>query len=95
VGLAHNLARLLATSPGLPRSDVELALRLARAVVDATRGGDPRAVETLAAALAASGRTAEARSANARAAAMAEAQGDHELAVQITARGRAYRNPGP
>jgi len=95
VGLAHNLARLLATSPGLPRSDVELSLRLARAVVDATRGGDPRVVETLAAALAANGRVAEARTTNARAAAMAEAQGDRELAVQITARGRAYRNPGP
>jgi protein O-mannosyl-transferase len=95
VSLGHNLARLLATSPGLTRSDVELGLRLARAVVDATGGRDPRAMETLAASLAANGRLQEARSTNARAAAMAEAQGDRELAVQITARGRAYRNPGP
>lgn len=95
VSLGHNLARLLATSPGLERKDVELALRLASAVVDATGGRDPRALETLAAALAANGRVTEARTTNARAAAMAEAQGDRELAVQITARGRDYRNPGP
>ncbi len=95
IGLAHNLARLLATTPGLERKDAELALRIARAVVDATGGRDPRAMDTLAAALAVNGQMAEARATSARAAALAEAQGDHELAVQITARGRAFRNPGP
>lgn len=94
VGLAHNLARLLATTAGMGQSDVALALRLAGAVVDATGGRDPRALETLAAALAANGRLADAITTNARAAAAAAAQGDADLAVQITARGRVYRNPG-
>lgn len=95
VGLAHNLARLLTETPGLERTDVELALRIARAVVDATGGRDPRALDTLASALAANGLVGEARSTSARAAALAEAQGDRDLAVQIAARGRAYRDPGP
>jgi len=95
VGLAHNLARLLAATPGLARKDLEQALRLAGAVVDATGGRDPRALDTLASAQAANGLTAEARATSARAADLAERQGDHELAVQITARGRAYRDPGP
>ncbi len=94
VGLAHNLARLLATTAGMGPSDVALALRLAGAVVEATGGRDPRALETLAAALAANGRVADAITTNARAAAAAAAQGDANLAVQITARGRVYRNPG-
>jgi Flp pilus assembly protein TadD len=93
VGLAHNLARLLATS-GTDRKDAALALRLANTVVEATGGRDPRAVETLAAALALNDRPAEAIAANARAAALAAAHGDHDLAVQIIARGRAYRRPG-
>jgi hypothetical protein len=71
-----------------------VALRLASAVVDATGGRDPRAVETLAAALAANGQLKEAGAANARAAALAASLGDAELAVQISARGRAYRRPG-
>lgn len=94
VNLAANLARLLATSPEFARSDGPLALRLARAVSEATGGRDPRALDTLAAALAINGEMKEAAAASARAAALAEAQGDHEMAVQITARGRAYRNPG-
>ena len=87
----HNLARLLVTLPGLPPQDRMRALRLAEAVVEATGGQDARALDTLAAALAAIGRMADAREVNARAAAVATAQGDHDLAVQITARGRAYR----
>jgi tetratricopeptide (TPR) repeat protein len=94
VSLAHNLARLLATGGGAERSDAALALRLANAVVEATGGRDPRAIETLAAALAINDRLAEAIAVNSRAAALATAQGDHDLAVQITARGRAYRRPG-
>ena len=94
VNLAHNLARLLATAPDLTPGDAGLALRLANAVVEATAGRDPRAMETLAAALAANGRLEEARATNARAAALASAQGDRDLAVQITARGRGYRRPG-
>ena len=94
VGLAHNLARLLATGGATDQKDAALALRLANAVVEATGGRDPRAMETLAAALALNDRPAEAITVNARAAALATAQGDHDLAVQITARGRAYRRPG-
>jgi Flp pilus assembly protein TadD len=95
VGLTHNLARLLATGGGTDRRDAELALRLANAVVEATGARDPRAMETLAAALALNDRPAEAITVNAKAAALATAQGDHDLAVEITARGRAYRRPGP
>ncbi|MFA5910479.1 MAG: tetratricopeptide repeat protein [Vicinamibacterales bacterium] len=94
VGLAHNLARLLATGRVIEPRDAMLALRLAGAVVEATGNRDPRAIETLAAALAANNRLAEAVTVNARAATLAAAQGDQDLAVQITARGRAYRNPG-
>jgi protein O-mannosyl-transferase len=94
VGLAHNLARLLATGGATDQQDAALALRLANAVVEATGGRDPRAMETLAAALALNGRPGEAITVNAKAAALATARGDHDLAVQITARGRTYRRPG-
>ena len=94
VSLAHNLARLLATGGATDQKDAALALRLANTVVDATGGRDPRAVETLAAALAVNDRRAEAITVNAKAAALAAARGDHDLAVQIAARGRAYRRPG-
>ena len=94
VSLAHNLARLLATGGGAEPRDAALALRLANAVVEATGGRDPRAMETLAAALAINDRSAEAIAMNAKAAALAAAQGDRDLAVQITARGRAYRQRG-
>ena len=94
ISVAHNLARLLVTGATTVKIDAELALRLARAVVEATKGRDARAIETLAAALAANGRVAEAGATNARAAALATAAGDRELAVQITARGRAYRSRG-
>ena len=94
VGLAHNLARLLATDPSVTPADAAVALRLASGVVAATGGRDARAVETFAAALAANGRLKEASATNARAAALASSLGDAELAVQITARGRGYRRPG-
>lgn len=92
--LAHNLARLLVTSPATDRADAERALRLARSVFDATGQRDPRALETIATALAAMGRIAEAGDANAKAVALATEAGDRELAVQIAARRRAYRSPG-
>ncbi|MDP3716604.1 MAG: tetratricopeptide repeat protein [Acidobacteriota bacterium] len=94
VGLAHNLARLLATGRVIEPRDAMLALRLAGAVVAATGERDPRALETLATALAANGRRAEAMMVNAKAASLATALGDHDLAVQITARGAEYRRPG-
>ena len=91
INLAHNLARLLATESRFAPADAPLALRLASAVVDATAGRDPRALDTLAAALAINGRTADAAETSDRAARLAAAQGDRDLAVQITARGRSYR----
>jgi protein O-mannosyl-transferase len=91
IGLAHNLARLLVMTPGLPPPDRMRAFRLAEGVVQATNGQDARALDTLAASLAAIGRIADARGLNARAAAVATAQGDRDLAVQTTARGSAYR----
>ncbi len=94
VNLAHNLARLLVTGPSPTASDAVLAVNLATDVVKATGEGDPRALDTLAAALAATGRLQEARTTNERAAALALAKGDRELAVQITARGNVYRRPG-
>ncbi|MEW6320850.1 MAG: tetratricopeptide repeat protein [Acidobacteriota bacterium] len=93
-GLAINLARLLATTPVDEGGDAGLALRLASAVVDATGGREPRALDALAVALAGNGRRAEAAATAERAAALAAARGDRELAVQITARSRAYRGPG-
>jgi Flp pilus assembly protein TadD len=94
VGLTHNLARLLATSPGLGAKDRRVALDLARAAAEATGGRDARVLDTLAASLSANGYRDEAVRTSGRAAALAAQQGDTELAVQITARGRAYRNPG-
>ena len=94
LGLAHNLARLLSTEPAFAATDAPLALRLANAVANATGGRDPRALDTLAAALAINGQMREAAETSKRAAALATAQGDHDMAVQINARGRAYRNPG-
>lgn len=93
ISLAQNLARLLATGRDIDSRDAAIALRLAGAVVRATGERDPVAMETLAAALAANGRLAEAVTVNATAAALATAQGDRDLAVQITARGTAYRRP--
>jgi hypothetical protein len=84
----------LVAAANASKADAQTGLRLARAVVQATNGRDARAVDTLAMALAANGQIAEAGAANARAAALAAATGDRELAVQITARGRAYRSPG-
>ena len=91
--LAHNLARLLASSPDRTGADAERALQLAGRAVQATGGRDPLALETLALALAANDRFADARTTNARAAALAAAQGNTGLAEEIAARGRAYSKP--
>jgi len=94
VNLAHNLARLLVTGARTEPADAERALRLARSVFEATGEKDARALETVASALAASGRIGEADDANARAVRLAVAAGDRDLAVQIAARRRAYRSAG-
>ena len=91
LNLTHNLARLLATDAQFASTDASRALQLANTVVSATGGSDPRALDTLAAALAANGRIREAADTSDRAARLAASQGDRDLAVQITARGRGYR----
>ena len=91
VTTAHNLARLLVSTPGLPQPERMRAFRLAEAVVQETNGQDARALDTLAATLANIGRMEDARRFNAQAALVAAEHGDHELSVQITARGQAYR----
>src|SRR5262249_5073383 len=85
INLIHNLARLLATAPDPRVRDGAAALRLALQVRDRTGGGDPRALDTLAAAYAAVGRFDEARDTAARAAARALSLGDADLAADIAA----------
>jgi tetratricopeptide (TPR) repeat protein len=87
IGLARNLARLLLALPAPTPEDLVRALRLAESVVAATGNEDARALDTLATALGAAGRVDEAREVNAKAAAVAAAQGDAELAALIAARG--------
>jgi Flp pilus assembly protein TadD len=91
VNLAHNLARLLATSPDRDVRDGALALRLALDVRERTGGRDPRALDTLAAAYAASGRLDMARETSREAAALAQQLGDVAAATEIAAHARSYR----
>jgi len=86
VGLASNLARLLVTvepaSLRLPARALELAVR----ANDATNGSDPRILDTLALALAATGRRQDAADALEAAAAIARQSGDAALANELTRR---------
>ena len=81
--LAHNLARLLATSPDPSVRDGDLALRLAMAVRSRTGGRDPRVLDTLAAAYAAAGQPDAARKTSTEAVAVASQLGQPELAAEI------------
>jgi len=83
VALAHTLARVLASTPGLSSDDRQRTVRLAERVVEATRGDDPRTLDTLAAALEAAGRTAEAGAIRTAAIARARARGETALASAI------------
>jgi Flp pilus assembly protein TadD len=91
VNLAHNLARLLATSSDRDVRDPALALRLALDVRERTGGRDPRALDTLAAAYAASGRLDMARETSSQAAALARQLGDIAASDEIAAHARGYR----
>ncbi len=71
--------------------DGALALRLALDVRERTGGRDPRALDTLAAAYAASGRLDLARETSSQAAALAQQLGDTEAAGEIAAHARGYR----
>ena len=83
--LAHNLARLLATSSDPAVRDGPLALRLALAVRERTGGRDPRVLDTLAAAYAAAGQIDDARKTAAEAVALARQLGQTALAGEIAA----------
>jgi tetratricopeptide (TPR) repeat protein len=92
--IAHNLARLLATSSDLSVRDPALALRLALAVRDQTGGRDPRVLDTVAASYAASGQLDRARNTAREAAALARQLGDEDLAREILAHAAAYEKTG-
>jgi Flp pilus assembly protein TadD len=83
VNLAHNLARLLATADDPGVRDGAAALRLALDVRDRTGGRDPRVLDTLAAAYAATGRRDLARETAQQAIVRARELGDSDLANEI------------
>jgi tetratricopeptide (TPR) repeat protein len=89
--LAHNLARLLATTPDPAVRDGATALRLASAVRDRTGGGDPRVLDTLAAAYAADGQFDMALETARQAAALATRLGQSDMALEIERHAREYR----
>jgi len=90
MNLAHNLARLLATAPDATVRDGRRAMELALRVRDRLGDGDPRVLDTLAAAYAEAGQTVLARDTLQRAAARARASGDAALAAEITEHARRY-----
>jgi Flp pilus assembly protein TadD len=90
LNLAHNLARLLATAPEPRARDGALALRMALEIRGRTGGRDPRVLDTLAAAYAATGRFDLARQTAAQAVSLARQLGDLETADQIAAHARGY-----
>ena len=85
-GLASNLARLLLTAEPPSLRDPAKALALASQVTALTGGRDPRLLDTLALALAATGQSADARQALDRAVTLAREAGDDELAAALEQR---------
>lgn len=81
--LAHNLARILATSTDASVRNGALALRLALAVRERTGGRDPRVLDTLAAAYASAGQPEAAWRTAADAQTLARQLGDPVLAAEI------------
>jgi Flp pilus assembly protein TadD len=90
LNLKHNLARLLATSDDASVRDGARAVELALEVCRRTGERDPRALDTLAAAYAASGRFDLARLTAARALARARELGDASMAGEIAAHAAKY-----
>jgi protein O-mannosyl-transferase len=86
LGLANNLARLLVTAEPATLRDPARALEISARITQATGGNDPRQLDTLALAFAASGQPDDARQAWTRAAELARAAGDAELASALDAR---------
>ncbi len=90
VRLANDLAWLLATCPDPQIRDGQEALRLARRACELAGSPHPGLLDTLAAALAATGRFEEARSTAVEAAELAESRGQTQLAEQIRRRSESY-----
>jgi tetratricopeptide (TPR) repeat protein len=88
--LAHNLARLLATTPDPSVRNGAVALRLALAVRDRMGGNDPRVLDTVAAAYAAQEQFDRAHETSLAAARAAAAAGDQEMARLIENQARRY-----
>jgi tetratricopeptide (TPR) repeat protein len=88
---ANNLAWLLATGESETLRNPYLALRLAERAARLTSHGDPRVLDTLAAALASANRFEEAMRAGERAIELARAAGEHELEAEIQKRLELYR----
>src|SRR5262249_29591388 len=91
VNLAHNLARLLATAPGTQVRDGPPAPRPAPPVRRPGGGDDPRGARPLAAAQPGTGRVDLARETADQAAARARRLGDAELAAEIAAHAKTYK----
>lgn len=91
----NNLAWLLATHPDPAIRDPEAALTHARQVDEATGSADPATLDTLAAALAATGDFEGAGDATERAIALARATGRHDLLPDLRARLERYRAARP
>lgn len=90
-GLANNLARLLVTAEPPTLRNPARALEISARITQATGGRDPRQLDTLALAFAASGQPDDARQAWTRAADLARAAGDAELVAALEARLSAAR----
>jgi Tfp pilus assembly protein PilF len=91
----NNLAWQLATHPDPRLRNGEEALQLARRAADLTGGNDPGDLDTLAAACAEAHQFEGAINVAERAAALAQAAGQHELARQIQTRLTLYRSDKP
>lgn len=86
IGLANNLARLLLTADPPSLRDPKTALDIAAQINQMNGAQDPRLLDTLAMALAATGSPATARQALERAVTLARDAGDRDLAADLTAR---------
>ena len=88
--LLNNLAWLLITTPGDPRTNSEEAIGLAERAAEATERGNPTILDTLARAYAAAGRYDDAARTASTALRLAEQQKRSSLAVEIRSRLPAY-----
>lgn len=93
VNLKHNLARLLATAADPTVRNGSRAVELSLEVCARTGNRDPRALDTLAAAYAATGRFESARATAVRAETRARELGDADTAAEIASHARSYRQP--